>query len=55
MKIMNIIVIILGVVAFILIIAENIYELYRCKKMYDEMDLEVKEFKKKLKDKDGNE
>lgn len=55
MKILNIIAIILGIVAFILIIAKQIYELYRCKKIYNEMDFEVKEFKKKLKDKDGNE
>lgn len=55
MKILNIITIILSIVAFILIIAAQIYELYRCKKIYNEMDFEAKEFKKKLKDKDGNE
>lgn len=55
MKILNIIAIILGIVAFILIIAKQIYELYRYKKIYNEIDFEVKEFKKKLKDKDGNE
>ena len=53
MKILNIIAIILGIIAFITIIAEQIYELYRCKKIYNEIDFEVKEFKKKLKDKDG--
>ena len=54
MKTLNIIAYILGIIAFITIITEHIYELYRCKKIYNEMDFEVKEFKRKLKDKDGN-
>lgn len=54
MQIMNIITCILCIIAFITIIAEQIYELYRCKKIYNELDFEVKEFKGKLKDKDGN-
>lgn len=52
---MNIIAITLGIIAFIMIIASNVYEIYRSKKIYDEMDFEVREFKKKLKDIDGNE
>ena len=51
---MNIVAIILGIIAFITIIASHIYEIYRSKKIYDEMDFEVKDFKKKLKDIDGN-
>ena len=54
MKILNIIASILGIIAFITIIALHVYEIYRSKKMYDEMSFKVKDLKRKLKDIDGN-
>lgn len=55
MKTLNIITGILSIIAFIAIIALHIYEIYRSKKMYDEMSFKVKDLKRKLKDIDGNE